>query len=185
MCAIYVELLCAVRFGLGWAHDSFFVCMSHVHAFSCIRIFISLYSYILMCLVLFYVSLFLPISLFRLVASCHLNENPLYPRTLFVLGHPLLLLTLHLLTYDLVMIKPERTFQRTFLNEAFIQNAKSFYRIFPILTYPLSSTVGAGGHYVTSQSLVPLWSNMSFTPICTNSILLYHISSLAFEVRAS
>ena len=40
--------------------------MSHVHAFSCIRTLISLYSYILMCLVLFFVyvslSLFLSLS---------------------------------------------------------------------------------------------------------------------------
>ena len=184
MCAIYVELLCAVRFGLGWAHDSFFVCMSHVHAFSCIRIFISLYSYILMCLVLFCVSLFLPLSLFRLVASCHLNENPLYPRTLFVLGHPLLLLTLHLLMYGSVMMKLERTFRRNFVDEAFIRNTKSSYRIFPILTYLLSFTVGVGGHYVISQSLVPPWSYKSFTSICMESILLYLISSLAFEIRA-
>ena len=35
-----------------------------------------------MCLVIFYVSLFLPLSFFRLVASWHLNENPLCPRTL-------------------------------------------------------------------------------------------------------
>ena len=180
-------LICCVLLDLDWVEPMIFflVCMSHVHAFSCIRTFIPLYSYILMYLVLFCVSLFLPLSFFRLVASRHLNENPLHPRTLFVLRHLLLLLTLHLLMYGSMMIKHERTFRRTFLNEAFIQNTKSFYRIFPILTYPLSSIVGVGGHYVTFQSLVPLWSNMSFTPICMNSILLYLISSLAFEVHAS
>lgn len=122
---------------------------------SCIRTFISLYSYILMCLVLFYMSLFLPLSFFWLVASWHLNENPLRSRTLFVLRH-LLLLTIHLLMYSSVMIKPERTFRRTFVDEAFIRNAKSSYRNFPILTYPLSFTIGVGGHFVTSRSLVPL-----------------------------
>ena len=86
-----------------------------------------------MCLVLFCVSLFLLLSFFWLVASWNLNENPLFPKTLFILRH-LLLLTLHLLIYGSVMIKPERTFRRTFLNEAFIRNAKSSYWIFLILT---------------------------------------------------
>ena len=62
----------------------------------------------------------------------------------------LLLLTLHLLMCDFVMIKPKRTFRRTFLDEAFIPNAKSSYRIFLILTYPLLSIVGVRGHCVTS-----------------------------------
>ena len=57
MCAIYVVSLCPARFGLGWAYDVFLFCMSHVHAFSCIRIFISLYFYILLLLVLFWLSL--------------------------------------------------------------------------------------------------------------------------------
>ena len=121
---------------------------------SCIHTFISLYSYILMCLVLFCMSLFLPLSFFWLVASWHLNENPLHPKSLFVLGY-LLLLTLHLLMYSSVMIKPKRTFRGTFVGEAFIRNTKSSYWIFLILTYPLSFTVGVGGHYVTSRSLVP------------------------------
>ena len=128
MCAIYVELLCAIRFGLDWTHDIFLACMSHVHAFSSIRTLISLYSYILMCLVLFYVSLFLPLSFFQLVASWYLNENPLHSSTFVILGH-LFLLTLHLLMYSFVMIKLERNFRRTFVEEAFIWNAKSSYRI--------------------------------------------------------
>ena len=179
MCAIYVELLCAIRFGLDWTHDIFLAYMSHVHAFSSIRTLISLYSYILMCLVLFYVSLFLPLSFFQLVASWYLNENPLHSSTLVILGH-LFLLTLHLLMYSFVMIKLERNFRRTFVEEAFIWNAKSSYRIRGWGSF----TVGVGGHYVTSRSLVPPWSYKSFTPICTRSILLYLISSLAFEVRA-
>ena len=93
-----------------------------------------------------------------LVALWHLNRNPLHPETLFVLGHLLLLLLLILLhlTFGSVMIKPIRTFQRTFHNTAFIRNAKSFYRTFPILTFPLSSTLGVGSHCVASRSLVPL-----------------------------
>ena len=37
-----------------------------------------------------------------------------------------------------MMIKPVRSFWRIFLDEAFIQNAKSFYYIFPILTKEFS-----------------------------------------------
>ena len=39
-------------------------------------------------------------------------------------------------------VNPNRTSLRTFLDEAFIQNAKSFYWTFPTLTYPLSFIVG-------------------------------------------
>ena len=101
----------------------------------------------------FFFSLFL-----SLVALWHLNENILCPETLFVPGHLLLLprlILLHL-TSGSVMIKPVRTFQRTSHDEAFIQNAKLFYQTFLILTFPLSSTVGVGSHYVASRSLVLL-----------------------------
>ena len=63
MCFIYVELLCAVRFGLGWALDDFYVAyhmLMHFHAY--IPLF--LYILILICLVLFCVSLSLSPSLF-------------------------------------------------------------------------------------------------------------------------
>ena len=91
-----------------------------------------------------------------LVASWHLNVNLLHPETLFVPRHPLLLILLPLL-FSSMMIKPDRTFQKTFLNEAFIRNAKSFCRTSPTLTYPLSFTVGVGSYCVTSQSLVHLF----------------------------
>ena len=56
---------------------------------------------------------------------------------------------------------------------------------FPILTFPLSSTVGVESYCVVSWSLFPPWSYRSFNPICTDSIFWYLILSLAFEVRAS
>ena len=150
-CVLYM-LNCCVLLGLDWVEPMiFFVCMSHVHAFSCICTFISLYSNILMCLVLFSVSLFLPLSFFWLVASCHLNENPLHPRTLFVLGHPLPLTPL-LLTFGSVMRRLVRTSRKTFLLQAFIRNAKSSYRTFSILTFPLSSTVRVESHCTASRS---------------------------------
>ena len=100
-------------------------------------------------------SLSLSFSLFlTLVASWHLNVNPFCPGTLFVSGHLLLLLlltSLHL-TYGSVMRRPSQTSWRTFQNEAFIWNAKSFCHIFQTLTYPLSSTVAVGSHFMASWS---------------------------------
>ena len=150
MCVYFVAMMCADRFGLGWAHNAFYVAyhmLMHFHAYIPSFIFIL----ILILLVLFwcfFLSLFL-----SLVALWHWNENPFHSRTFFVLGHHLLLLTPLLLTYGSVMIKSESTFRRTFHDKAFIWNAKSFYRIFPILTFPLSSTVRVGSHCVASRSL--------------------------------
>ena len=122
---------------------------------SCIHTNIFSILLILNCLVLFCLSLSL--SFFRLVALWHLNGSLLRLGTLFTPGHLLLLpllIILHL-TSSSVMIKPVRTFQRTFLDVAFIQNAKSSFQIFSILTFPLSSTVGVGSHCVAFESLVP------------------------------
>ena len=96
-------------------------------------------------------SLSLPLTL---VALWHLNVNPFCPGTLFVSGH--LLLLLHLtplhLTYGSMIRRPSWTSRRTFYDKAFIRNAKSFCQIFLTLTYPLSSTVRVGSHYVASLS---------------------------------
>ena len=83
-------------------------------------------------MVLFCVFLFLSLFFFQLVTLWHLNGNPLRPRTLFISGHLLLLpplILLHL-TSSSMMIKPIRTFQRTFHDAAFIRNAKSFYQTY-------------------------------------------------------
>ena len=176
--------MCAGRFGLGWAHDVFtFACHMFIH-FSCIRTFIYLYSNIDPCWCFFACS-FLS-SFLSLIDLWHLNKNLLCLEILFVLGHLLLLPSLILLhlTSGSVMIKPVKTFQRIFLDAAFIRNDKSSFRIFPILTFPLSSTVGVGSHCMASRSLVLPWSYRSFIPTCTNSTILYLILSLAFEVRA-
>ena len=50
--------------------------------------------------------------------------------------------------FDSVMRRLNRTSLRTFHDEAFIWNAKSFCQIFLTLTCLLSSTVGVGSHYV-------------------------------------
>ena len=143
-----LNCLCAVRIGLGRAYDAFiFAChmFMHFHAYI---------PSILYNLIYCFVGAFLIVSLslsLTLVASWHLNVNPLHLETLFILGHLLLLFLTPLhLTYGSVMRRPSRTFQRTFHDEAFIRNAKSFYQIFLTLTYPLSSTVGVGSHCVVS-----------------------------------
>ena len=98
--------------------------------------------------------LFLSLSFFWLVALWHLNGNPLRPRTHFILGHLPLILPSPM--SDFVMRRPSRTSRRTFHDAAFIWKAKS---------------------------LIPPWSYMSFTTICTDSILQYLILSLTFEVH--
>ena len=64
-----------------------------------------------------------------------------------------------------------KDFWRTFLDETFIQNAKSFCRTLSTSTFPLSFTVGDGSHCVTSQLPVLLCLSRSFTPTCTRLII--------------
>ena len=161
MCVYFVANMCAGRFGLGWAHDVFTIAY---HMLMCFHAYVRYILYILIYWTVlrhFWLSLSpsLSLSFFRLVASWHLNVNLLHPRTLFVPGHPLLL-TLLPHTSGSVMIKLDRIFRRTFLDKAFIRNAKSSCRISPTLTFPLSFTVGNGSHCVTSWSHVHLMMRM-------------------------
>lgn len=126
----------------------------------------------------------LSLSLSRLVALWHLNENLLHPGTFFVSGHLLLLILLPLM-FSSMMIKHDRTFRRTFLDEAFIRKAKSFCQTSLTLTYPLLFTVGVGSHCVMSRSLVYPCLYRSSTPTFMDLIIQYLPFSLAFEVRAS
>ena len=160
----------------------FYYCIWHAHAFSCICTLHSLYSSILIMIGAF-LHVFLSLSFFRLVALWHLNENLLHPETLFVSWH-LLLLILLLLMFGSMMIKPDKTFWRTFLDKAFIRNAKSFCQTSPTLTYPLSFTIRVGSHCVTSQPLAHLYLYRSSTPTCMDLIIHYPSLSLTFKVRA-
>ena len=152
--------------------------MSHVHAY------VQFFSFFL---ILFFISTFLlvflslSLSFFWIVCAWHLSANVLHLGTLFVLGH-LLLLILHPVMLGFVMIKLVKTFQRTFLNVAFIQNAKLSFRISPILIYPLSLTVRVRNPFMIYWSIVPLWSYKSFTPICTDLIIPYLFFLLLFEI---
>ena len=154
-CVLYMcNCLCAGRIGLGWAHDAIsFTCHMFMHS----HVYVLFVQYILIyscCLGLFWLSL--SPSLSSICVSLllwHPNANLLYLETLFVPGHPLLLI-LHLFLSTSVIRRPKQTSLRTFIDGAFIRNAKSFCRTSSTLTYLLSSTVGVGSHYVTSRSLV-------------------------------
>ena len=151
---VITMLNCCVLVGLDWAKPMLFLSF-HVTCSSIFHAYVPSFIFIL---ILICVGAFLRVSFslffFRLVALLHLNKNPFYPKTLFILGH-LLLLTQLFLTYGSVMIKLVKTFWRTSHDEAFILSAKLLYRTFPILTFPLSSTVKVRSHCVASRSLVP------------------------------
>ena len=129
--------------------------MSHVHAFSCIHTFNSIYFdiFVFGAFLIFFLSFSLSLPL-TLVASWHLSISLFRPGTLFVSEHLLLLfhLTPLLLTSSSVMRRPNWTSWRTFHDATFIWNSKSFCQISLTLTYPLSSTVGVESHFVASQS---------------------------------
>ena len=157
---VFIMLKACVLVGLDWGEPMMFLLL-HVTC-SCIFHTYVLIFFLLIdikCVWYFSVcfSLSLSLSLFQLVALWHLNVSPLRPETLFVLGYLLLLplLILHPLMFDSVMIRPIRTSRRTFHDATFIWNAKSSYRTFPILIFPLSSTIGVRSHCVASWSLVP------------------------------
>ena len=129
--------------------------MSHVHAFSCIHTFNSIYFDIFVFGAFLIVSLSFSLSLpFTLVASWHLSVSLLRPGTLFIPRY--LLLLLHLtplpLTSGSMMRKPNWISLRTSHDAEFIRNAKLFCQTPLTLTCPLSSTVGVGSHSVAPWS---------------------------------
>ena len=179
-----LKWLCASRIRLGWAYVVFTITypmLMHFHAYVPYILYILIYW---LYLVLFYVFLSLPLSLlFMLVVSWHLSVNLLHPKTLFVPGHPLLLTLLPPL-FGSVMTKLNRTFRRTFLDEAFIRNAWSFCRTSLTLTYPLSFIIRVGSHCMASRSLDHLYWYRSSTSTCMDLIIQYLFLLLAFEVHA-
>ena len=126
--------------------------LMHFHAYVFYILYIPIY---LNCFGTFLIISFSrPHSLVYVNASWHLNISLLHPETLFVPGHLLLLLIPLPLLFGSMMKMLKRTSRRTFLDEAFIRNAKSFCQTYPTLTFPLSFTVGVGSHCVTSWSIV-------------------------------
>ena len=110
---VFTLLQWCVLVGLYWAEPMTFLSL-HV---TCSYIFHAYIPSFIFILILICLGAFLRISFslsfFRLVALWHLNENPLRPRTLVVLGH-LLPLTSLFLMYGSVMIKPIRNFSENF-----------------------------------------------------------------------
>ena len=179
MCALYVEIMCADRFGLSWAHDAYIVtCHIFMHTY---------HSSLILILILFGTllrlsfSLSLSLSLSLIVCTWHPSAKLLHLGTLFVLRHHLLLILAFFMSGS-VIIKPVKTFPRTFLGVAFTRNARSFFLTSPILTFPLSFTIEVRGPFVISRLVVPPWSYKNFTLICTNLILPYLAFSFLFEI---
>ena len=172
-----LNCLCAIRIGLGWANYVFkLACHMFMHTYLYFVTF--LYTVVL---VLFLLSHSLFLALVYSMAPKRKStpsQNPLRSGASSS-SDPT---PFHVWFRD---DKAQKDFLQNFWDEAFIQNTTSFCQTFPTLTYPLSFTVGIGSHFVTSRSLLPPWSYRSFTPICTELILLYLISSLAFEVCTS
>ena len=128
--------------------------MSHVHAFSCICTFNSLY-FDIHCAIDTFLIVSLSPSISLSCVSCFMapkhKSTPSQNRLHSGASSPLIL---HRLLFSSMMREPVRTSRRTSLNEAFIQNAKSFCLISLILHFPLSSTVGVESHFMAPQSLV-------------------------------
>ena len=156
-----------------------FFCISHIHAYAPF-----LFYHLVLCCDGAFLLVSLSLSLSRIVCAWHPSASLLCPRTLFIPRH-LLPLILLLFMLGSVMRRPVRTSQRTSPNMAFIRNATWFYRTFLILLFPLSFTSRNGNLYVRYPWVVPPWSYRSFTPTCTDSIILYLVSSLLFELYIS
>ena len=160
--------MCAGRFGLGWVHDVFTIaCHMFMHTYLQVSIFL----YILSCWC-FSDCLSLSPSISLSCVSCFMapkhKSTPSQNSLRSGASSPLIL---HRLLFSSMMREPVRTSRRTSLNEAFIQNAKSFCLISLILHFPLSSTVGVESHFMAPQSLVHPWSFRSSTLTCMGLIL--------------
>ena len=160
--------------------------MSHVHAFpmhtfslfNILVIFELLGTFLI-------VFLSLPLCRFTLVVSMTPKRKSTLARNLLHSRASSSSNSAPLFLFGSVMMMPIRQSQKTFLDDVFIRNVKSFWRTLPTLTYPLSFTVGVGSHCVMSWSLVHPCLYMSSTPTCMDLIIQYHSLLLAFEVHAS
>ena len=151
---------------------------------SCIRTFISIYSYILICLVLFCVSLFLPFSLFILV-SCIMalkwkstpSQNPLHSGASSS-SEPT---PFHVRFRDEKARKDFlKNFSRRGIHSEHQVILSDFFDIdLPTVIYSRGWESLSG---ISSHALP--WSYSSFTRACMDLITLYPSLSLAFGVYA-
>ena len=112
-------------------------------------------------------------TFFYLCSLCLWNQNVslLRPRTLFVpvLLHLLILL---LLTFSSMMMMPIRHFWRTSLDEAFIWNAKSFWRTLPDTNLP---------SIIHSRGWESLCDVLVTCPLVYPGVLLHHARDWSFS----
>ena len=146
--------------------------MSHVHAFSMHMYFFSHILNIVNCFGTFLiVSFSLPLFLFMFVVSMALKRKSTLARNPLHSGASSSSDFAPLSLFSSVMMMLTRHSRRTFLDEVFIRNAKSFWQTSPTLTFPLSFIVRNGSHCVTSQSLVLSCVFRSFTLTCMGLIV--------------
>ena len=160
----------ADRIGLGFSHDAFNLCTSHVHPFF-IHTFFLFFPILSMCCVLS-----LSLSLGQTMSWHPNNANLFQLGVLMVQSHRLLLFLPYPLIFGSVMRRPRRTSLRTSRPVAFIRNAKSFCQISPTLRYPKSFRLRDGNLYVRDPCVVPSFLFRSFTPTYMASIsICYYI----------
>ena len=175
--------MCASRIGLGWAHDAFtFACHMLMH-FSCIHTFIYLYFLYWSMSVLFNVFLSLSLSF----VSCSMAPKQKSTSSRYSL-HSGASSSSSLADYTPSHVrfcddKARKDFSDNFSQHGIHSKCQVVLSDFLILTFPLSTTVEVGSHYMASRSPVLPWSYRNFTPTCTDSTILYLILSLAFEIR--
>ena len=186
MCVYFVANLCAVRFGLGWAHDVFkfaYHKFMHFHAYIPLILYFHIYFVLL---VLFWLSLSLSPSLF-LTLVCTMapkckstpSQNPLCSGASTSSFDPT---PSHVWFRD---DKAHKDFSENFSRQGIHSERQVILSDLFDTDLPTIIYNRVWSHCVVPRSLVPPWSYLSFTPICTESTLLYLISSLTFEVRAS
>ena len=122
-----------------------FFCMSHVHAFpmhtySLFNILV-IFEFLGTFLIVF---LSLLLFLFMLVVSMAPKRKFIPARNPFHFDASSSSDSTSFSLFDFVMMMPTRHSRRTFLDEVFIRNAKSFWLTSSTLAFPLSFTVGNG-----------------------------------------
>ena len=172
-----------VLLGLDWVEPMMQLCLARhmfMH-FSCTHILSFPFFSLLWWCFSVCLPLSLSLSLSWIDSAWHPSAIPLPLRTLFILGHLLLILLLFM--FSSLMKRPKRTSRRTSPHVVFIQSATWFYWTFMILLYPLSFTIGDGNLYVRYPWVVLPWSFRSSTPRCMVLIPLYLSLLCAFKVH--
>ena len=169
----YICSIDCVLVGLDWAKDmiKFLLhvtcsCISHAYVlyFSIYLLYLNYFGAFLI------VSFFLLSILFTLVVFVTPKRKSTPARNPLHSGASSSSDSAPLSLFGSMMMMPTRHSRSTFLDEVFIQNAKSYWRTSLTLTFPLSFTVGNGSHCVTSRSPVLLCLSRSFIPTCIGLI---------------